>query len=134
MVQEKVKFALRMPPEVQQLVKEWAPKDNCKAQNEFIIKAIRFYAGYLSGQDATAYLPAALVSALRGTIQNSEYRTARLLFKLSVEVSMMAKVFALGLQIDPRDLERLRGQCVEEVKRINGAISFKDAVLSERQK
>lgn len=107
---------------------------NCKSRSEFLEYAARFYAGYISGEDATAYLPAALVNALRATIQNSESRTARLLFKLSVEVSMMAKVFALGLQIDPRDLERLRGQCVEEVKRTNGSISFKDAVISEQQK
>lgn len=134
MAQEKIKFALRMSPETQALVKEWGPKDNCQTQNEYIEKAIRFYTGYISGQEATAYLPAALVAALQGTIQNSEARTARLLFKLAVEVSMMAKVFAIGLQIDPRDLERLRGQCVEEVKRTNGSISFKEAVEYERRK
>ena len=86
-----VKYALRMAPETQQLVKEWFPKDNCQTQNEYIEKAIHFYTGYISGQEATAYLPAALVAALQGTVQNSEARTARLLFKLAVEVSMMAK-------------------------------------------
>lgn len=129
-----VKYALRMAPETQQLVKEWFPKDNCQTQNEYIEKAIHFYTGYISGQEATAYLPAALVSALRATIQNSEARTARLLFKLSVEVAMMAKVFAMGLQINPKDLERIRAQCVQEVKKTNGSISFKEAVEQERVK
>ncbi len=120
-----------MAPETQQLVKEWFPKDNCQTQNEYIEKAIRFYTGYISGQDTVAFLPAALVAALRGVIQNSEARTARLLFKLAVEVSMMTKVFAMGLQIDPRDLERVREQCVQQVKKTNGSISFKDAVEQE---
>ncbi len=131
MPHEKIKFALRMSPETQALVKEWGPKDDCQTQNEYIEKAIRFYSGYVSAQEATAYLPTALVAALRATIQNSEARTAQLLFKLSVEVSMMAKVFAIGLKIDPKDLERLREQCVQEVKSSNGAISFKDEVARQ---
>lgn len=107
---------------------------NCKTRSEFIERAVQFYAGYISGQEATAYLPAALVAALQGTVQNSEARTARLLFKLAVEVSMMAKVFAIGLQIDPKDLEQVREQCVQEVKKTNGSISFKEAVERERVK
>ena len=61
-------------PETQQLVKEMCPRDNYRTQNEFIEKAIRFYAGYVSGQDTTAYLPPALASVLRGTVQDTENR------------------------------------------------------------
>ena len=121
-----IKFALRMAPETQQLVKEWFPKDNCQTQNEYIEKAIRFYTGYLSGQDATAFLPVALVAALRGVVQNSESR--RLILKLGVVLDMMRMFLALGVDIDPKELERIRGQCVQEVKKTNGSISFKDAV------
>ena len=63
MAREKIKFALRIAPETQQLVKELCERDNCQSQNEFIEKAIRFYAGYVSGKEATAYLPPALVAA-----------------------------------------------------------------------
>ena len=55
MAREKIKFALRIAPETQQLVKELCERDNCQSQNEFIEKAIRFYAGYVSGKEATAY-------------------------------------------------------------------------------
>lgn len=132
MAQTKIKYAFRMDPETQQLVKEWFPKDNCHTQNEYIEKAIRFYTGYISGREATAYLPEALMDALRSVIQNRETRTARLLFKLAVEVNMMTKVFAMGLKIDPKNLEQLRGQCVNEVKKTNGSISFSDAVEREQ--
>ena len=54
MAREKIKFALRIAPETQQLVKELCEWDNCQSQNEFIEKAIRFYAGYVSGKEATA--------------------------------------------------------------------------------
>ncbi len=128
MSQSKVKFALRMSPETQQLVKEMCPRDNCQTQNEFIEKAIRFYAGYISGQEATAYLPTALVATLRGAIQGSESRIARLLFKLAVELDMMMNVMAVAMEVDKDELERLRADCVRNVKRTSGAISFKDAV------
>ena len=82
---EKIKFALRISPQTQELVKELMPMDNCQTQNEFIEKAIRFYAGYLMGNAASDFLPQALVSAIRGTLQDSENRTARLLFFFPIE-------------------------------------------------
>ena len=37
-------------------------------------------------------------------------------------------LIAAAQDIDRVTLERLRGECVKEVKRINGAFSFDDAV------
>ena len=128
MPREKVKFALRMSPETQQLVKEMYPRDNCRTQNEFIEKAIRFYSGYVSGQDACEFLPAALTDALRSTVHDSENRTCRLLFKLAVELDMVMNVLAAGMEIPEEDLDRLRGRCVREVKSTNGSVTLKDAV------
>ena len=86
-------------PEPQQLVKEMCLRDNCCTQNEFIEKAIRFYAGYISGQEATAYLSPALVSVLRDTVQDTENRICRLLFKLAVEQGMEMNVLAAEMEI-----------------------------------
>lgn len=130
--ERKIKFALRIAPETQQLVKELCERDNCQSQNEFIEKAIRFYAGYVSGKEATAYLPPALVAAMRGTVQDSENRIARLLFKLAVEVNMMMNVLAAGMEISDEDLKTLRTRSVREVKQTNGRISFKDAIDYQR--
>lgn len=132
MPREKIKFALRISPETQQLVKDLCPRDNCQSQNEFIEKAIRFYAGYVSGQEATAYLPPSLVAALKGTLQDSEGRTARLLFKLAVETSMMMNVLAAGMEISEEDLKKLRARCVGDVKKSNGSISLTDAVRFQK--
>lgn len=110
MAREKIKFALRITPETQQLVKDLCARDNCQSQNEFIEKAIRFYAGYVSSGEAIDYLPPALVAALRGTVEDSEHRIARLLFKLAVETSMMMNVLAAGMEISEEDLRQLRYQ------------------------
>ena len=104
-------------PETQQLVKEMCPRDNYRTQNEFIEKAIRFYAGYVSGQDTTAYLPPALASVLRGTVQDTENRVCRLLFKLAVDLDMMMNVLAAGIEIPDEQLKALRGRCGQDVKK-----------------
>ena len=134
MPRNKIKFALRIAPETQQLVKDLCPRDNCQTQNEFIERAIRFYAGYVSGKEAAAYLPPALVSAMRGTIQDSEDRIARLLFKLAVEMDMMMNVLAAGLEIPEEQIERLRPQCVRNVKRTSGSVTLRDAAREQSRK
>ena len=63
-----------------------------------------------------------------GTLQDSENRTSRLLFKLAVEVDMMMHLFATAMEIEPEILGKLRGLCVREIKKTNGSISLKDVV------
>ena len=128
MPREKIKFALRISPETQQLVKDLCAKDNCKTQNEFIERAIHFYAGYLATEDAADYLPSLYSTVLRGIVHDSENRICRLLFKLAVEIDMMMHVLAAGLEISEEKLVQLRGHCVREVKSTNGSVSLKDAV------
>jgi len=132
MPEERNTFVLRLSPQVRQLVADQYSHDNCKSQNEFIEKAIRFYAGYISAKDGSEFLAHTLVSAIRGTMDDSENRIARLLFKLAVEVSMMAHILAAGLEVSDDELRRLRGRSVNEVKRTSGRVTFDDAVKSSR--
>ena len=46
----------------------------------------------------------------------------------TVELAVMMNVIAANNSINPVSLERLRGECVKEVKRLNGSFSFDDAV------
>lgn len=133
MATEKIKFALRITPETQKLVKDLCPRDNCQSQNEFIDKAIRFYAGYLSAKDAMEVLPPALVAALKGTVQDSEGRIARLLFKQAVELDMMMNILAAGMEVSEGDLKQLRERCVQEVRQTGGNITFLDAVRYQNE-
>ena len=97
---------------------------NCKSRSEYLEKAALFYAGYVSGQDATAYLPPALASVLRGTVQDTENRICRLLFKLAVEQDMVAGILADAYQFSDEDLRRRRSESVQNVKKTNGRISL----------
>ena len=132
MPREKIKFALRIMPETQQLVKDYYPLDNCQNQSEFIEKAIRFYVSYIASKDATEFLAPILVSALQSTIKNMENHISRLQFKTAVELNMMMNVLASELDTAPETLDQMRGRCIQEVKETCGEITFKDAVKYQR--
>lgn len=119
-------------PSTLEIIDRLVKENNCKSRSDFLETAAQFYAGYLSGQEATAYLPPALVTAMRGTVQDSENRIARLLFKLAVEINMMMNVLAAGMEIRDEDLKTLRVRAIREVKQTNGRINFKDAIDYQR--
>ena len=125
---DKQKFPLWAKPETLQSVKEIYQSDNCRSQSEFIEKAILFYIGYLTADRPKSYLPNMFLSTMKSIVRESNNRMGRLLFKLAVEISMLLNVAASMWDIDKSELARLRGNCIEEVKRINGTISFDDAV------
>ena len=124
----KRKFALWVKESSLDLVKKLYREDNCTSQSEFIEKAILFYAGYLSTEDNKSYLPNVVTSTLKGIVAESDNRQNRMMFKLAVEMAMMMNVLASMQDIDRVSLERLKGECVREVKRLNGSFSFEDAM------
>lgn len=124
----KRKFALWIKESSLDLVKKLYREDNCSSQSEFIEKAILFYAGYLSTEDNKSYLPNVVTSTLKGIVAESDNRQNRMMFKLAVEMAVMMNVVASMQDIDKISLERLRGECVKEVKRLNGSFSFEDAL------
>lgn len=110
------------------MAKEFYPKDNCTSQSEFIEKAVLFYCGYLASGEHDQYLPNIITSTLKSIVTESDNRMSRMLFKIAVELAVMQNVVAATNEIDDSALSRLRGECVKEVKRLNGSLSFDDAL------
>ncbi len=125
---DKVRFTVRLGEKAYHRMKQMYKQDNCESMNEFIEKAVLFYMGYLSAEDNKSYLPNIVTSTLKGIVAESDNRQSRMFFKLAVEMAMMMNVIASGQNIDKLSLERLRGECVKEVKRTNGSFSLEDAV------
>ena len=106
---------------------------NCKSRSEYIEKALSFYSGYLLSKESSPYLPVILTSAMSGIVEASENRTSRLLFKLAVEISKLAHVIAYSHEVDEDALKKLHLKCVDEVKRINGAVEFEGAYKYQKR-
>ncbi len=128
MSEQRIKFALRITPELQKLVVDLCPRDNCQSQNEFIERAIRFYAGYLSAQDATDFLSSALLSVLKGAVQDSEHRLSRNLFKQAAELGTLTRVLSTYEGIDGLNLSKIRGRVIQDLKRTNGMLRLEEAI------
>lgn len=128
MTNEKVKFQMRISPDTDRKIKTAMPLANVRSQNEFVEQALRFYCDYLASQDGFSVLPPILVSAIRATVQSSESRVCRLLFKLAVELDMTMNILAAGMEIPEGQLGELRGRCVQNVKKTNGGITLDKAV------
>lgn len=132
MFENKKKFALWVYPDTLEKVEEIYRSDDCESKSEFIEKAIQFYIGYLQSADKKGYLPSVVISTLKSIVAESDNRQNRMLFKLAVEIAIMQNLMASLNEIDPLSLERLRGECVQEVKRLSGGFTFEDALTWQK--
>lgn len=98
-----------------------------RSRNEFIEHALKFYLGYLKNRQSEDYQLQSVSSMISGTIEATENRLARMDFKLAVEIAKLGHIMASVYEIDEETLQRLQQNCVEEVKRINGAIWFEES-------
>ena len=117
-----------LQPESMRQVEHWVPLIDCKSKSEFIENAIKFYVGFLMADDGGTYLPNAFLSNMKSIVAEGTNQISRMFFKQSVELAMLMNIIAATQDIDRDTLSRLRGECVKEVKRLNGGLRFEDAV------
>ena len=124
MKENKVKFALYLPPEKRAELERRYREDGSRSITAFIERAIDFYLGYLDANSAGAFLPKEIQSAIDGRLGMFEDRMAKLLYKLTVEMDMGVTAALDCLQIDPDYLRKLRANSVRNVKATNGMLTF----------
>lgn len=132
MEEEKTRHTVWLSNEAWEKVKGNYREDNCSTQNEYIEKAIQFYSGFLAVKDADAYLPRVLANVLEGKFVAFGDRIGKLMFKLLVEVSIMAHLLASDTDIDLTTLERLRVRCVKDAMKTHGDIDFADILKFQK--
>lgn len=105
---------------------------NCRSRNEFIIEAVKFYLGYLNCEEDSKYLIRSIDQSIQASVKSMEDRTAKLLFKIAVEMSMMMHLLGANLEIDEDILKSLRAKCVKELNRSIGNLNLERIVTSEK--
>ena len=123
MSESKERLTYRPEPETRQKIELWYETDNCRSMNEFIDKAVSFYADWLSAS-RNDMLPMAIASAMNGRLKILEKNLSSLSFKHAVELDMLIGIISDTMQIDRDDLKRRRAQSVKNVKQTNGRISL----------
>lgn len=64
---------------------------------------------------------------MKSIVKESDNRMSRAMFKIAVELAITMNLIASSQDVDKITLDRLRGECIKEVKRLNGTFSFDDA-------
>lgn len=130
---DKTKFSIRVDTELLELADEYIADSTVQNRTELIEDALRFYLGFLTAQKAEDYLLQSLSSVMTGTVRDSENRIARMEFKIAVELSKLSQVIAYTHDVDGEALHKLHLKCVEEVRRINGAVDFESAYKYQKR-
>lgn len=130
---DKTKFSIRVDTELLKLADAYIRDSTVQNRTELIEDALRFYLGFLTTQKAEDYLLQSLSSVMTGTVQDSENRIARMDFKIAVELSKLSQVIAYTHDVDEDALHKLHLKCVEEVRRINGAVDFESAYKYQKR-
>lgn len=130
---DKTKFSIRVDTELLELADAYIRDSTVQNRTELIEDALRFYLGFLTSQKAEDYLLQSLSSVMTGTVQDSENRIARMEFKIAVELSKLSQVIAYTHDVDEEALRKLHLKCLEEVRRINGAVDFESAYKYQKR-
>lgn len=130
---DKTKFSIRVDTELLRLADAYIQDSIIQNRTELIEDALRFYLGYLTSRKAEDYLLQSLSSAITGTVQDSENRIAQMEFKIAVELSKLSQVIAYSHDVDEEALQKLHLKCLDEVKRINGAVKFERAYKYQKR-
>lgn len=130
--EDKVKLSVYVRPETADKLKSYYKSLGFRSKSDLIDDAINFYCGYLTADDCSEYYPAVIKSAVKANLESLENRMARILFKYTVELTMMMNIIAATYNVDAETLGKLRAKCVSEVKRLNGRINFEDVVRYQR--
>lgn len=128
---QKQRMGIYLTHETLEKVEKLYKEDSCISRSDFIEKAIIFYCGYITAENYQEYFPKVVLSTFQGTLDSFEKRMARLLFKIAVEISVNNRITAATVDVTELNLQRLRARCVDDVKRINGSVSFPQAVDEE---
>lgn len=124
---EKKKHTVWIADEVWEKAEERYEEYNFRSVSELIDQALEFYLSYRAAGEAEIYLTETLTQTLRSTVQQTENRLAKVLYKLAVEDAMIKQLLAAAARVSPDQMQALRKHCIDEIKTLNGILDLKTA-------
>ena len=131
---EKERLQLRLQPETREKIERWQSAAGCRSMNEFVEKAVNFYADYLASDDSGVLLSPAIQSAIDGQLQEFKEQLKSLLFKQAVEMDMGISVLADCVNLDEAYLRKKRAESVASVKKFNGRLRLEQIVQRAQER
>ena len=111
----------RMKPETAEKLEHWYKADHCRSRNEFVEKAVNFYADALAAENSTT-LPLAIQTAIDARLKLFEDRMASILYKQTVEMDMAISILLQSVNVDESVLRQERAKSIAAVRHTNGRL------------
>ena len=108
------------------------PKANAGSRSELIADALTFYLAWLDTGDYSKVLTPALESVIDARIKTTEKNIGKVLFNISVELSLLQHVIAASQRYSPNTISNLRNVCIDEIKETHGVLPFENAVKYQK--
>ena len=122
---KKEKIGIHMNPDLVKRIDAEYPLYGCASRSDFMCKAAAFYLGFLHNQEDTEYMSKTTLSFLEGQVSKLDAKICRQLFRMCVELSMVAHVSACQIKgVTEETLNELRKRCVKDVKQTIGNIRY----------
>jgi len=121
---KKEKVPIWMYPDMVRQIDAVYPLHEISSRSEFVCKAVEFYLGFLQTKSSQEYINKTTLAFLENQLGKLEARVCRQLFRMCVEQSMAAHLFASQLRFKGDGMESLRKKCVKDVKNTIGNIRF----------
>ena len=121
MSENKDRLNFRMKPETAEKLEHWYKADHCRSRNEFVEKAVNFYADTLAAENS-ATLPLAIQTAIDGRLKLLEDRMAAILYKQAVEIDMTLSILLQSVNVDESVLRQERAKSIATIKRTHGRL------------
>ena len=121
MSKDENRLNFRMKPETAEKLEHWYKADHCRSKNEFVEKAVNFYADSLAAENSTT-LPLAIQTAIDGRLKLLEDRMAAILYKQAVEIDMALSILLQSVNVDESVLRQERTKSIAAVRHTNGRL------------
>lgn len=130
MSKDENRLNFRMKPETAEKLEHWYKANHCRSKNEFVEKAVNFYADSLAAENS-ATLPLAIQAAIDGRLKLLEDRMAAILYKQAVEIDMALSILLQSVNVDESVLRQERAKSISTIKRTHGRLRMEQKLREQ---
>ena len=113
-----------MPPAMKARIDAEYPLYDFSSRSELVCKAVEFYLGYLHSESDAEYVSKTSLAFMETQFAKLEARMCKQLFRICVELSMVAHLSASQIKVDDKTLKKLHNQCIKDIKSTVGNINY----------
>lgn len=129
MIQEKrVKTGLSLVPSALEQCNKNLKLAGARSRNDFVEKAIEFYAGYLNAESNPKFYEEMYSKSGEIAVKKTGDTLIKSQYRMAVELAKLTHLLAEAIDISPAQLDNLAQKCVKECKDLAGIWSAEDIV------